>query len=177
MIFHSYGPFDVPEGFKRGEARVDKFWEDVEKEANRWGWENVDRAIGCYLFALRARSGFKPVYVGQTNSQAGFRGEISQPHKLAHYAEALSGNRRGAMFLFPLMTTSGNRFAKPSVRHSRVISWLEDTMMRMAWARNPEIANTRNMKFLREVRVEGVLGKWDGRPSSHAVSARKALKG
>lgn len=129
------------------------------------------------MFCIEAQKHLKPWYVGMTSAIGGFRSEIFQEHKLSIYNKLME-KRRGKplMFLFPLMTPSGV-FSKSRVSKKNTIEWLERYLMMTAFARNPDIANIRDMRFLRQVEVLGILGKRQGRPYSEVKAVRRALFG
>ncbi|MET3414025.1 hypothetical protein [Methylobacterium sp. 1030] len=119
---------------------------------------------------------YRPWYVGQTRAQAGFRGEVFQPHKLGIYNEYTT-ERRGTpyMFLFPLLTDSG-AFSKARASSGDAIDWLERTLIGMAFAKNPLLRNVSHTRHLRSVTVSGIIGPRDsGRPNSYTVEARQAF--
>lgn len=81
------------------------------------------------------------------------------------------------MFLFPLITSDGTAFSKASVSKKKEIEWLEITLMGFAFRQNPELSNVRDMTFLKNVEVLGLLGKRRGRPYREAQEVRRALLG
>lgn len=172
--FDTYGPFDVcrTEGTVSGKQK--QFWSDVKENAGP-----LAEAIGCYLFCIRHGTKYRPWYVGMTAAKTGFKGEVFQPHKLSIYNECL-GKQRGAavMFLFPLITDGEDyQFSRATKSKRQEIARLETTLMGFAYRRNPEISNVRDMKFLRNIEVLGLLGKRRGRPFREAVEVRRALLG
>ena len=137
----------------------------------------VSNAIGCYVFCLETKSTIKPWYVGQTRGVKGFKGEVFQRHKREIYADILQ-NRHGEprLFLFPLMTPD-NKFSQARLAARKTINWLEITLMGLANSQNSEISNVRDMTYLREVEVLGLMGKRRGRPFREAKAVQRALLG
>ena len=66
-----------------------RFWQSVEQ-----GEPGLAKAVGCYVFGIRAGRGAKPWYVGKTEMRS-FKGECLTPDKLNKYNEALNGRRSG----------------------------------------------------------------------------------
>lgn len=177
MRFDTYGPFRVDTVERKVTGSQREFWAEVDAHATRYGYGSgeLSQAIGCYALVMYSRV-YRPWYVGKTLAQAGFRGEVFQPHKLGIYSEYTS-ERRGTpyMFLFPLITDSG-RFSKARATSEGVIDWLECTLIGMAFAKNPLLRNVSHTKHLRGVTVSGILGpRPPGRPNGYAVEARKAF--
>jgi hypothetical protein len=177
MRFDTYGPFPVATVDRMVKASQKEFWAEVDAHAMYYGYKSGElaQAIGCYALVMYSRV-YRPWYVGKTLAQAGFRGEVFQPHKLGIYSEYTS-ERRGTpyMFLFPLLTDEG-RFSKARSSADGVIDWLERTLIGMAFAKNPLLRNVSHTKHLRSVTVSGILGpRPPGRPNGYAVEARKAF--
>lgn len=171
-FFDVYGPFEIPRDEGACAKPQTAFWEEVEDYD-----EGLSGANGCYMFCLRNGVNYVPWYVGMTVSQRGFKGEIFQPHKLQTYDDVMSG-RRGIpfMFLFPLMTDGEMRFSRSLVEARSPVEWLEKTLMGMAYAKNEEISNVRDMGFVRNVEVRGLIGpRRPGGTHVDVKAARNAL--
>lgn len=169
--FEVWGPFELPRNTEKMRPRVKELL--AESEYN----DGVDCAIGCYSFCLQHGKTIKPWYVGMTVARAGLLSEAFQEHKLENYRNVLD-TRRGKplIFFFALLTDEG-RFAFGS-SHRQKILWLEDTLMGMAFSRNPEILNIKGMRWRREIVVNGLMGeKVRGRPHQGVVQARRAFLG
>lgn len=178
LFFETFGPFriEVEDGrIKRPKAS----WWDEEVEGVTW--EGLSRAIGCYMFVM-GDANIKPWYVGKTVNKHGFREEAFADHKLRHYNWVLSEGYRGPpqLYLFPMITRSFHqdwRFSK-GWSYERPIKWLESTLMGMAFSQNPDIANSKELKFFRTVHVRGILGRAPkGKRTGHIAKARQALLG
>lgn len=176
MIFHAYGPFDLPANLTATSAPMKAFWSEVQDWSARYTPDGIDRAIGCYLYVTVRGDLIVPRYVGKTEAKTGFKGEITQSHKLQKYAERVPKGHSRKIFFFPLVSHHNTRFAKPSEKSREVISWLEAMLIGQAYATNPDILNKRDTKLLRNCYVEGVFGKQvTGRPSEAATLAKRAL--
>jgi hypothetical protein len=170
-FFDVYGPFPIQHHRRKVPHTQLDLWELAEKRD-----EGLASAIGCYLFGLSFRGKLTPWYVGMTVAQAGFKAEAFQPHKIGIYNGILADHPgKPILFFFPLMTPE-EKFSKARTHGKKVIGWLERTLMALAFGRNPEISNVRDMKFLRNVEVLGLLGpKRTGRPYREAAEIRKML--
>lgn len=180
-FFETFGPLEIPVEGRSIAAPGKAWWDEVDDRA---GYE-LSGAIGCYLFTL-GRERIRPWYVGKTVNQDGFCAETFTDHKLGCYNWALKptrkSRRRGpaSLFLFPLVTRPFEEewaFATGH-SHSPYIEWLERTLIGMAFARNPDIANYRDTMFLQTVHVRGVMGsKTLGRRKVAVERVRCALFG
>jgi len=79
--FEVFGPYEIPVVKEVGGRYISDgcpdFWRDHEPS-------DLRKEKGCYLFALRAAKGYKPVYVGMATRS--FGQECFQSHKIAsHY--------------------------------------------------------------------------------------------
>ena len=171
MLFDVYGPLPVEFGDDNERWRA-AFWNDVEDQQA----EGLKLAIGCYAFCLRNGENSKPWYVGKTLAATGFEGEIFQPHKVSHFKNANEVNRgRREIFLFPLLTPEG-RFSHALTAGQPSIDWLETTLIGMALAKNPRIANLQNTRMLRNIQVPGLCGETlPGRPTSAVAAVRSVF--
>lgn len=155
--FDVLGPFELPtikgrsggRTIDTGREALDEFWNDVEC---------ADEA-GCYIFAVRYPRGLVPYFIGRTSGA--FRAECFQASKVAKYTSVVADVRRGTpvLFFLPLARTRGRV-------NEAAIKSLEDTLLKIAFKRNAEIANISASQDL-EVVVRGV---WDtrrpGRPNA-----------
>src|ERR1035441_3965509 len=82
--FKIFGPFHIPLSGEYNhsiEVGCPAFWKDSETKP-------LAKERGCYLFAIRAAKGFRPIYVGKTKKS--FEQECFTYHKIAqHYTPAL----------------------------------------------------------------------------------------
>jgi len=174
-FFDVWGPFDLVDDGGWITASQERLWDDVEER-----YEGLSHAIGCYMFCLQTPRRIKPWYVGMTLAQRGFRGEAFQLHKLNVYNEVIHRNgtpqAKPVLFFFSLMTPS-RRLSRAGTTGARAVRWMERYLMIAAFARNPAIANLRDMTFLRQVEVPGLLGMKPGRPDHDVQAVRRALFG
>lgn len=177
FFFDVFGSFEI----SRNEGRVSSSQRALWEETRLYD-ANLETSIGCYMFCIVNGKRIKPWYVGKTIAKGGFRAETFTNHKLRVYNECLSENKgRPRLFLFPMMVRDGSeddRFSLNRTEGSRVINWLERTLMGMALQRNPELWNIRDLTLPRSVTVRGIIGTASkGRPYTEVQEARKALFG
>lgn len=174
-FFDVWGPFDVADDDGWITARQEQLWDEVEERH-----VGLAHGIGCYMFCLQTPRRIKPWYVGMTVAERGFRGETFQLHKLNVYNEVIhrhaTAQARPVLFFFSLMTPT-RRLSTAGSSGARVIRWMERYLMIAAFARNAAIANLRDMAFLRQVEVPGLLGTTKGRPDHDVQAVRRALFG
>lgn len=169
MLYKVFGPYAIPrDGVLIAKTAADRreFWSAVEAEA-----DGLPDACGCYVFSIRRRAW----YVGLAEKQT-FCQECFSLHKLNQYNYSLqrvSGEPQ--LHLIAKLTPTG-RFAAPAVNGHRDIEFLETLLIGMALNQNEDLQNIRGTKFLREMRVPGILrtGRGEGRLSS-VKSLRDAL--
>jgi hypothetical protein len=142
-------------------------------------WSNVDEAVselsaacGCYVYTLRGRAW----YVGRAERQT-FKAECYTPHKVMLYNDALDSVGGDAALIFVAERTLQNRFTSPTVRSIPAVRMLEDRLIGLAVARNEKLLNIRGTKFLRNMRVPGVINTGSGGARAAAVKALKKSLG
>ena len=162
LLFTVEGPFDVPLA-KGGKGRF------IEYKCPTF-WENCDKLAsqrGCYVFAIRAGRGFRPVYVGKTKRT--FREECFAPHKIAqHYTPAIHDSK-GSPVMFFLIAER-----KQGGPNARAISDLEEYLIDMASKKNPELSNIQK-KNERKWAIKGLIGGGHAKTSTAATKFKKAI--
>lgn len=176
MWFDMYGPFELDRLEGRLPSRQPDFWKQVQDASALYGDkpQGLEQAIGCYAFGLRHGDTLKPWYVGMTVAQGGFRREILQPHKRAHYDEVVKEHRGvPIMFLMPLLTPEGY-FSRDRTGAKPLIQWVEKMLFGVALRRNHLCRNQRDTRFLRNVVVHGIFNsRPPGRQGPEVTAARK----
>ncbi len=172
--FDCYGPFELEHTGGVFSGKKVAFKAAIERHE-----PGLASAIGCYLFGIRYGNHIRPWYAGMTVAKGGFIEEVLQQHKRDIFEESMQQQKgTPVMFLFPLLTAAEMRFSKARSSGRPVILWLERMLMSLAYARNPAIGNLRDMHFLRNVEVLGLLGpKRPGRPHREAKQIRRVLLG
>jgi hypothetical protein len=148
-----------------------RFWAMVEHEH-----PNLPEALGCYIFGVRVGSSARPWYVGKTEKK-NFKFEVSQPHKLLYYQEALYQQPDGIALLYLLpRLTDGGKFRKVWRAGSTSVGRLEGMLIATALSRNPKLLNKRSTKHLTQTVVPGYMNEPSG-PRSPAAENLAALLG
>jgi len=158
MLYRVFGPYSIPRDgtlISRALAHRRALWSAIEAEAG-----GLSEACGCYVFSIRRRAW----YVGLAERQP-FCQECLSLHKVSQYNYSLqrvSGEPQ--LHLIAKLTPTG-RFAAPAVNGHRDIQFLETLLIGMALNQNEDLQNIRGTKFLREMRVPGILrtGRGEGR--------------
>jgi hypothetical protein len=174
VLFSTFGPFLLPRDssggidFSRDPKKA--FWDTVNAAEDGLG-----QACGCYVVAASGGRGTLPHYVGLTEGNS-FKNECSAPHVLAHFNTIVQSNakRQPSLFLIAKRTPTG-RFSKPAKKRHPDIRFLENYLIALALERNDDLLNKRQTRFLREMKVEGLLNGGQGRPADAAGKLRVML--
>jgi hypothetical protein len=163
MNYSIHGPFPLPKSkqsnlISNAPNHMKKFWAKIAKDDS-----DIENACGCYVFAINAGKGCKPWYVGLAAKQP-FGKEILTSHKLNIYNEASSGQKGTAIIYLLARKTDGGKPTSPSAA-TNDISFLEKLLIAKALEKNPDLANIKNTKFLREMVVPRILNTSKRRPS------------
>ena len=148
--FKVFGPYHIRRDGKlisKSREHLRAFWSEIEAEAG-----GLADACGCYVFSIRRRAW----YVGMAEKQS-FCQECFALHKLTQYNYSLqrvSGEPQ--LHLLAKLTPTG-KFASPGANGHRDIQFLETLLIGMALNQNEHLQNVRGTKFLREMRVPGIL--------------------
>lgn len=155
------GPFEVP--FVKSEAGI----KCIDSAQVKAFWAKAEAAPfqlkqGVYVFATRAGKGYRPIYVGK--STKGFKGECFTPHKLHHYAQALSNGDKGSPVMFFIALPGSPRKVA-----AKVIREMEDLMIQFAAAKNPKLRNKVGTKAA-DWTIKGVVRGGKGKKSKTATA-------
>jgi len=153
----------------------------VDRSRKRSFWKTIDesyplsRAVGCYIFAIRAGKGFTPWYVGKTE-RLSFGSETWQDSKLLIYGKVIRQYDRGkpVLFLLPKLTSRG-KFAKPTKRKIGAIAALEEMLIGTCLQRNRELVNRKLTRF-KAIHVPGYLNDQRGARTQEARDLALLLK-
>ena len=173
--YHTYGPFELPRKsgvnkkvFDSSNPAEKKFWEQVEKHEN-----GLPKARGCYIFAMRAGGGITPWYVGQ--SKTGFNKECFQPSKKNQYYDVINANNgTPILFLVARRTLANMGFFKGVFSKSEA-DFVERHLIGLALRKNPNLKNNKNTRYLKKLKIQGVLNNPKGPPSKTVTELRSAL--
>jgi hypothetical protein len=169
--FQPFGPFKLPRHGKIIDTdRLPEFWADVDREN-----PGLPRAVGCYVFAIKAAKGAKPWYVGKTEKR-NLKGETCAPHKLNVYNKALNSHKRGTPFLYLIAKrTRRGRFAKSRKGGIGEVRALENLLIGTCILRNSKLLNAKQVKHPKGIVVPGYMNELPGARSLPAKALAKLL--
>ena len=173
MKFEPFGPFEIPRkenGLVNAEDTASVFWSAAETDN-----KGLADAVGCYIFSIRAGRGSLPWYVGKAEKQS-FRKECFAPHKLNIYNEQVASRKGTPLLTLVTRFNPSGSYSGPRSSGYNDIPFLENMLIGLAVQRNPELANARNTKFMREMVIPGVLNSPKGKNPSR-VNEFKELVG
>lgn len=174
MNFFPYEPIEVPRaenGLVAGDSgTLREFWEDADSRIAA----DISRAVGCYIFSIRAGRGSLPWYVGCAEKQQ-FRNECFTNHKLNHYNNAIAGRKGTPLLTLVPKLTPRDQFAKPSSNGHRDVQLLENLLISACIQRNSDIFNIKDTKLLREMSVPGLINNSRGKDPASVNEFRKLL--
>ena len=156
------GVFD-PEWQKKG-------WSGVDSDVGA----NLSKAIGVYVFSLRNKKNYKPIYVGVTTKQI-FRKEVfsSKNQLMISRLNNAKAKAKGTLCLHLLAKYQkvNSGFAKPN---RDWLKSLEVLMIFLCRRKNPALLNKKHTVWLDGIGISGVTAhqKLVGKPA-HAVSTFK----
>jgi hypothetical protein len=123
---------------------------------------------GCYVFAMRAGKGIRPIYVGKATKS--FRQECFAPHKIAcHYGPALSNAGKGTPVIFLVVLKR-----KKGKVNKRAIAKVESFLIQNAMKQNPNLSNIKGKKEEHWI-IEGVIRSGKGKVPSAAKKFKSAV--
>jgi hypothetical protein len=161
-IFRVHGPFKIPRKGKTNrciEPGCPDFWKNPKVGL-------LAKECGCYLFAIRAAKGYRPVYVGKTKNS--FEKECFAFHKIAaHYQSALDGKGTPVMFLLAMGRRKGPI-------NKRAIGQVESFLIQNAVAKNHRLSNVQGTKQ-EKWEITGVIRGGKRKVSAAARLFRKAM--
>lgn len=170
MNYQVFGPYPIiRDGSLVSKGSDDRrtFWHRVEADA-----PGLSDACGCYIFSIRRRAW----YIGMAERQS-FRGECFSIHKINQYNYSLqrvSGEPQ--LHLIAKRTPTG-RFASPASGGHRDIQFLETMLIGIGLNQNEDMQNIRGTKFLREMKVPGILRTSRGEGHQSSVKTLRDVLG
>ncbi len=177
MEYEVYGPFEIPRVHTGAMLDFDAvrargyFWNSLEEKVPK-----LPKAKGVYLFGIRAGRGMTPHYVGQARSRNGFYGEVFSPKNCNNYNKIIHSTKgTPIVLLLARPRRRGSGFSKPARGE---LDFLEKMLIGMALSKNEELINVHHTKYMKNICVPGVIGKFDGRRRlSEAQESLRALLG
>lgn len=163
MDFEVFGPYEIPFVVNNGVKRIEKyhvkeFWTNSELS------QFCDKH-GCYVFALRSGGGFKPWYVGKTNT--GMKKECFSSHKLDIYNGVVYKCDKGTPVMFFITYPGGKMKAS-----QRIVGELEKDLIASAVAKHPDIAQVKDTKGPR-YNIAGITEPTPGRDKKTVAILKK----
>ncbi|MEC3889271.1 hypothetical protein [Xanthomonas campestris] len=173
MNFDVAGPFEVT---RHGSKKI------ITKESARLlkleldDWEEgLSDACGCYIFGKRAGGGITPWYVGQA-CKTTLLGEALNPTNITNYNQILGKEGAGIPVLFFVPArTPGDKLRKRPPGKLKSLSFLEKWLISAAIEKNPNLINTKETRFLRDLHVKGVFNAKQGESTKPSTALNKAL--
>jgi hypothetical protein len=162
--FRIYGPFEIPVEGEYGkyiEINCPAFWEKPETA-------KFAHKRGCYLFAIRAARGYRPIYIGKTARS--FEQECFTSHKLsAHFQPALANAGKGTPVLFLVVLKQAEG---PTNR--KAIGRVESFLIQNALVKNHDLSNIQGKKE-EKWGISGVIRGGKGKASKSVKAFKSAL--
>ncbi len=169
MQYEVCGPFELGRQANRHGLFERSFWEHVETAK-----PGLSKACGCYVFALKNGDNIKAWYVGKAEKQSFVSECFSSGKRLIFNEVLVDRNGTPLLFLIPRLTSSG-RLCHPTSSAYRDIEFLETMLIGIALEENAELFNVRKTKYLREMKVPGIINSAQARPTNAVIGLRNAL--
>jgi hypothetical protein len=179
--FATLGPFPVPLKWYRKRRQVDFSMADTlvfqaaeQQSKSKLQLSGINKAIGCYVFALKPPGGqiIWPYYVGQSCRQTLGKRVFQKSDKIAKYNAILKEYRTPLAFVYllPLVTPGGN-FARLGT-NQKTIDLAEQSLIDMALRVNYSLWNIKHRKEGFTIDGTPLTDKRDTKP---AASFRRLL--
>ena len=98
--------------------------------------------------------------------------------KINIYNTALTEYSKATPYLYLIARkTPSNAFCSPGKNGYHDIEFLENMLIGLGVNRNPELANIKGTKLLRELNVPGIINTQKGQGSAHAVQEIQKIFG
>ena len=132
----------------------------------------IKSAKGVYIFGLKYGNSYKPYYVGKTNRNFGEEATFSE--KLRKYEHCINDNKGIPFMAFVAAKTSKkNEFSQKS--NDKLMLWLENFFIILAYQQNPDLINTAKTKFLRNVCITDLLHSNKGASNTNSRTFKKMM--
>jgi hypothetical protein len=173
MLFDVAGPFVIPRfGKKKNITKesLKQVREQMEHHAS-----GLSEACGCYVFAKRAGQGITPWYIGQA-CKSPMLAEALNPANMAKYNRILDDDQgTPVLFAIPAKTPGGRFRQRPANGKLASLSFLERWLIAAAIEKNPDLVNSKETKFLRDLHVVGVFNAKKGESTDASQKLTRAL--
>lgn len=158
------GHFDIPVTKLRAgrivrKSDADTFWDEHPDVAD---------SKGCYVFAMKAAKGSKPVYVGQATQS--FRQETFETHKREKLNDVLANRKKGKLVVyFVCLEISRGKTNKLAIDNA------ETFLIQVSRIANPELLNKQKAK-VETWSIAGIIRSPKGPTHKSASLLRRCLK-
>jgi hypothetical protein len=172
MNFDVFGPFPIPRNKAKtliDDHRLGELSDEVEKRDS-----GLSVACGCYVFATHAGKGYRPWYVGQTKKKALLKEAFNASN--INKINRVLNDKTGApvIFLIPMLKRLGGGFRKPNDGLVS-IDFLENWLIAAALQKNPNLINSQNTKYLKDLHVTGIFNSKPGESTKDSTELKHAI--
>lgn len=136
----------------------------------------LSQACGCYIFALRAGTGYTPYYIGQSCKNS-LTEEAFNPSNMGKYNDIIAESKgTPIIFLIPLLTPKG-KFRKQTSRNRKLpsVDFLERWLIGEALKKNENLKNNKETMFLKNIHVIGIFNARHGEATSDSRELKRVL--
>lgn len=147
--FHVYGPYPIDRTHVFSSRWQSEAWGLVDDEEDALSY-----ARGAYLFSLRNKSNYKPLYVGITHKQ-NFRKEVFNRNNLLKIANDWR-TAKGTICIHLLAKPKPSQRGFSTRISADELRWLEVMLIFSGRRKNPDLLNKKHMKFLDSVQIRHV---------------------
>lgn len=173
MLFDVAGPFVVPRHGKKKNITKDSLLE-LRAVLEEWE-EGLSQSCGCYVFAKRAGSGITPWYVGQA-CKSPMLSEALNPSNITKYNQVLDDDQgTPLLFIVPIRTPGGKLRRRPTNGKLPSLTFLERWLIAAAIEKNPDLINTKETLFLRNLHVVGIFNAKQGESTKDSKELGRTL--
>lgn len=173
MIFDVAGPFEIDRQGKK--KNITKESINLLRDKLEDWQEGLSHACGCYVFAKRAGKGITPWYIGQA-CKSPMLWEAMNSDNITKYNHVLDDDKgTPLLFVIPAKTPGGKLRKRPTNGKLASLSFLERWLIAEAIQKNPNLINTKETSFLRELHVVGIFNAKKGEATASSRELSKTL--
>ena len=167
MLFEVAGPIELKR-FGSGDLITNETLYDLRDQLEALD-KGLSQACGCYVFAIRAGPGFTPHYVGQSCARSIADEALNPSNQMKCNIILAEGKGTPA---------PGGRYRRQNESNSKLteVIFLERWLIAKALAKNPDLINNKETRFLRELRVRGIFNAQVGEATKASSLLKQALE-
>lgn len=157
------GPYKIPFERRRG-GRVllhKEFWKQSDD------LEDLGSERGCYVFAVRAGRGARPIYVGKATKS--FKQECLNPANKHKFADGLADYQKGTPVLYFVRHPP-----QRGKTNAKQIAEIENFLIQNALRRNADLQNIRGRQAPKWA-IHGVIRGGQGKPTRAESEFRRLM--